>query len=64
MSTAAARVAGATKVFGEGETSVTALDDLTVEHVLVKARVFPIRVAFDMAAGVAHADPFAAHREL
>ncbi len=31
MSTAAARVAGATKVFGEGEASVTALDDLTVE---------------------------------
>ena len=31
MSTAAARVAGATKVFGEGEAAVTALDDLTVE---------------------------------
>jgi len=31
MSTAAARVVGATKVFGEGEASVTALDDLTVE---------------------------------
>jgi len=31
MSTAAARVAGATKVYGEGEAAVTALDDLTVE---------------------------------
>ncbi len=31
MSTAAARVAGATKVFGEGEAAVTALDDLTLE---------------------------------
>lgn len=31
MSTAAASVAGATKVYGEGEASVTALDDLTVE---------------------------------
>jgi putative ABC transport system ATP-binding protein len=31
MSIAAARVAGATKVYGEGEASVTALDDLTVE---------------------------------
>jgi len=31
MSTAAARVAGATKVFGEGGAAVTALDDLTVE---------------------------------
>ena len=31
MSTAAARVAGATKVYGEGGAAVTALDDLTVE---------------------------------
>ena len=31
MSTAAARVAGATKIYGEGEAAVTALDDLTVE---------------------------------
>lgn len=31
MSTAAARVAGATKVYGDGEAAVTALDDLTVE---------------------------------
>ncbi|MEE9298683.1 MAG: ABC transporter ATP-binding protein [Acidimicrobiia bacterium] len=31
MSTVAARVAGATKVYGEGEAAVTALDDLTVE---------------------------------
>ena len=31
MSIAAARVAGATKVYGEGEAAVTALDDLTVE---------------------------------
>jgi len=31
MSTAAARVAGATKVYGENEAAVTALDDLTVE---------------------------------
>jgi len=31
MSTSAARVAGATKVYGEGEAAVTALDDLTVE---------------------------------
>lgn len=31
MSTAAARVADATKVYGEGEAAVTALDDLTVE---------------------------------
>jgi putative ABC transport system ATP-binding protein len=31
MSTAAARVAGATKVYGEGEAAVRALDDLTVE---------------------------------
>lgn len=31
MSTAAARVTGATKVYGEGETAVIALDDLTVE---------------------------------
>ena len=31
MATAAARVAGATKVFGEGDAAVTALDDLTVE---------------------------------
>lgn len=31
MSVAAARVAGATKVYGEGEAAVTALDDLTVE---------------------------------
>ena len=30
MSTAAARVAGATKVYGEGEAAVTALDDLTL----------------------------------
>ncbi len=31
MSTAAARVVGATKVYGEGHAAVTALDDLTVE---------------------------------
>jgi len=31
MATAAARVAGATKVFGEGGAAVTALDNLTVE---------------------------------
>ncbi len=31
MSTVAARVAGATKVYGKGEAAVTALDDLTVE---------------------------------
>jgi putative ABC transport system ATP-binding protein len=31
MSTAAARVAGATKIYGEGGAAVTALDDLTVE---------------------------------
>jgi putative ABC transport system ATP-binding protein len=31
MSTAAARVDGATKVYGEGEAAVTALDDLSVE---------------------------------
>ena len=31
MSSAAARVVGATKVYGEGEAAVTALDDLSVE---------------------------------
>lgn len=31
MSTAAARVAGATKIYGEGDAAVTALADLTVE---------------------------------